>query len=338
MKLWLGALAVSIFLSGATAFGQNNGSIRGSVVDEKNVPVGKAKVNASAMNGQPTTSFVRYVHTDAQGYFLIDRLEWGKYGVFAMKEEAGYPDSGVSLYSNDVFPTITISPAAPAGEVQIHLGPKAGILTGVVTNVRNGAPLSAGFKLSRAASPDKWLSTSLPPNYRLLVPSSTDVLLEVSAPGFRTWTFRNPLRLTAGTEMRLDMSLEPLHDPNLHPSKLLVPDGYVGWLLLDYNVEDAEPVPIEAGAEVFKFPPTGTLSTSSPGPQRGAEDEYFYYSPDGSLRGIPADYRNGKGMIWGHYEGTRKGVLAQFGFFVGSEEQYKKYQSRTTHPGSISTP
>ena len=40
-------------------------------------------------------------------------------------------------------------------------------------------------------------------------------------------------------------------------------------------------------------------------------------------------------MIWGQYEGTRDGVLAQFGFFVGSEEQYKKFQARKTHPGPV---
>lgn len=207
-----------------------------------------------------------------------------------------------------------------------------------MTNAANGAPLNVGLKLTRAASPDKWLSTSAPPDYRILLPSSTDVLLKVSAPGFKTWSPGHPLRLEPGAEMHLDISLEPAHDPDLHVSKFLVPDGYVGWLLLEYNVKDTEPVPIEAGVKVFKFPSNGALNTSAPGPETGADDEYFYYSTDGSLREIPTDYRNGKGMIWGQHEGTRNGALSQFGFFVGSEEQYKKYQSRATHPGRISAP
>jgi hypothetical protein len=41
-------------------------------------------------------------------------------------------------------------------------------------------------------------------------------------------------------------------------------------------------------------------------------------------------------MIWGEHGGTRNGVMAQFGFFVGTEEQYKKYQTRMTRPGPIS--
>jgi len=138
--------------------------------------------------------------------------------------------------------------------------------------------------------------------------------------------------------MALDIRLEPTHDTNLHPSKFLVPDGYVGWVLLEYNVKDAEPVPMDGVAKVFKFPSSGALNTSSTGPERGADDGYFYYSPDAPLHQIPTDYRNGKAMIWGQHEGTRKGALAQFGFFVGSEEQYKKHQSRATHPGPITAP
>jgi hypothetical protein len=318
--------------------GQDKGWIRGIVVDEKDIPLNQAKVNADAMNGRTRATAIRYVETDGSGHFLIDRLEWGKYTVFAMKEDSGYPNMALSFYSNDAFPSVTITPAAPTAEIRIQLGPKAGILTGSLVNAANGAPVDAGFKLIRAASPGKWISTSVPPNYRILVPSSTDVLLEASAPGFKTWNPGHPLHLGPGAEMRLDILLEPSHDPNLHPSKFLVPDGYAGWLLLEYNIKDAEPTPIEAGVKVFKFPPNGALNTSASGPERGADDEYLYYSADGSLREIPTGYRNGKGMIWGQHEGTRNGTLSQFGFFVGTEEQYKKYQLQATHPGPISTP
>lgn len=308
---------------------QDTGAIRGTVVDEKGVALRKAKVNARPISGGPSKSIQHYVETDKEGHFLIDRLRWGTYGVFAMEEESGYPDMSASLYSNDVFPTVTITPSSPVAELRISLGPRAGIVTGSVTNAATGAPLNSSLKLIRAVAPNKWLSTSAPPSYRILLPPSTDVLLEASAPGFKTWTLPRPLSLQPGAELHLDIALEPSHDPDLHPSKFLVPDGYVGWLLLEYNVKDAGPVPIEAGAEVFKFPPSGTLNTSSPGPQRGAEDEYFYYSADGSLRQIPTDYRNGKAMIWGQHEGTRNGALSQFGFFVGAEEQYKKAGGRS---------
>jgi hypothetical protein len=318
--------------------GQEKGSIRGTVVDDRGSPLSKARVHANALDGRPRGALIRYVETDENGRFIIDRLEWGKYAIFAMKEESEYPDLGASLYSNDIFPTVTIVPQTPLADLRIQLGPKAGILTGSVVDATNGGPLNARFKLTRAAAPDKWLSTSAPPNYRLLLPSSTDVLIEVAAPGFKTWTPAGPLQLHPGEELRLDISLEPSHDPNLHPSKFLVPAGYIGWLLLEYNVKGAEPSPNESGLEVFRFPVDGILKTASTGPQRGAQDMYLYYSVNGSVQEIPTDYKNGKAMIWGQHEGTANGILSQFGFFVGSEEQYKKYQMRETHPGPISSP
>jgi hypothetical protein len=104
---------------------------------------------------------------------------------------------------------------------------------------------------------------------------------------------------------------------------------------LEHDVKDADPVPLEDEVKMFKFPETGILYTSSPGPQLGAEDEYCYYSRDGSKHPILQDYRGGKGMIWGQYQGSRGGVMTLFGFFVGTEEQYNKYQSQSGHPGPI---
>ena len=312
-----------------------DGLVRGTVVDETGVPVSSAKVNADPVNRGPIRSLVRYVETDAQGTFSIDRLAWGKYRIFAMKEETGYPNMRASFYSNDVFPVVAVTPEAPIAQLRIQLGPRAGILTGSVTSAKTGAPLNAGFKLTRALAPNKWISTSVPPNYRVLIPPSTDTLLEVSASGYETWHYggpsdpsrRSPLRLSPGAEMHLDILLEPRYDPNLHPSKFLVPDGYAGWLQLEYNVKDAAPVPVENGEKIFKFAKSGVLSTSSPGPDAGAENEYLYYSENGTTHEIPLDYRSGNAMIWGQHPGSKGGVMCLFEFFVGTEEQYKKHMT-----------
>jgi uncharacterized protein DUF6843 len=331
-----GSLVICLLSALSATAQQQRGMISGIVSDEKGIPVSGAKVNVERSNGHARGSLVRFVETDFRGHFLIDRLAWGRYKVFAKKEDAGYPPMNWSFYSEDSFPTATITPENPNVDLRVRIGPKGGVLVGSVSDASTGAPVNAGFKLLRALYPDKWISTSMPANYRVLIPASTDVLLEVSAPGFKTWNPGHALRLGSGAELHLDISLEPSHDPNLSQSKFLVPDGYVGWLLLEYNAEGADPVPTEAGVKVFKFPSIGKLNTSSPGPERGADYEYFYYSPDGSTREIPMDYRNSKGVIWGQHEGSRNGVMAQFGFFVGSEEQYKKYQSQAMHPGPIS--
>jgi hypothetical protein len=340
-RLRSASVLVLLFLA-ATIGAQDtgNGSIRGTVVDEKGAPVPGVKVNADTMDGRMRGTLVRYVDTDSSGHFLVDRLAWGKYRLFTIKKDAGYPNTAFSFYAGHVSPatTVTLTPTTPTAEVRIQLGPRAGVVIGSVVSAQDGAPVNASFKLTRIASPNEWFSTSVAPIYRVLLPASTDVLLEVSAPGFKTWTPGHPLRLEAGAEMHLDIQLEPSHDPNLHPSKFLVPEGFAGWLLLEYNVKDVEPVPAEDGVQIFKFPASGALSTSSVGPQEGAEDKYYYYSADGSLHPIPTDYRNGKGMIWGQHEGTRSGVLSQFGFFIGTEEQYKKFQNQFTRPGPIPTP
>ena len=38
------------------------------------------------------------------------------------------------------------------------------------------------------------------------------------------------------------------------PSRYLIPDGYVGWVRINFNVKDALPVSFEDGHYLFKFP------------------------------------------------------------------------------------
>ena len=193
------------------------GSIHGVVVDEIGIPVSKAAVSARIINGHILSTLIRYVETDTDGQFSLDRLEWGAYRVYANKEDSGYPDTSFSFYNKGFPTTATLTPQAPIAEVRIQFGPKAGILTGMVTDALSGAPINAGFKLIRTGSPDDWISTALLARYRVLVPPSTDITLEVSAHGYKTWysggssdPLRSvPLCLESGVEMRLDIQLQP---------------------------------------------------------------------------------------------------------------------------------
>lgn len=305
---------------------QSSGVIRGTAVDENGSPVEGALVNASpvARVGLSQHTLIRRVPTDAAGHFVIDRLQWGKYMFSAKKVESAYADTFFSFYYSAAGPQATITPASPTADVLIRLGPKAGVLMGSVTNAETGAPVDAGFKLTRTAPTNDWYSTSAESRYWVLLPSSVDVFVEVSAPGFKTWTSPGPLNLQPGAEMHLNVPLDPSPDLSLEPSQFLIPEGRVGWFLLVYNVKDSPPSPAIAGVKVFKFQQETVLRTSSPGPESGAKTTYFYYSGDGRLRKVPMDYRDGQGMIWGEYEGTIDGVTAEFGFFVGTEEEYTK--------------
>lgn len=338
MKYWLAVLIIWLpgpLLSQVADVAKDKGTIQGRVLDEKGLPLKGAKVHAEPMNGAAREGFVRYVETNEHGEYVIDRLAWGQYKVFALKEDSDYPNPYWSFYAQGLLLTTTITRTVPVADVEVRLGPRAGILTGSIKNAITGAPVNSSIKLLRVASPEKWISTSVAPDYRVLLPAGTEVLLEVSAPGFKPWNPGHPLLLHSGVELRLNVGLQPSYDPNLQPSRFLVPSGYEGWLLLEYGVKDAEPALPTDKFKTFRFPGTGELRTSSAGPEIGADNEYFYYSPDGTLREISGDYASGKGMIWGQYEGSRNGIMSQFGFFIGSEALYKKYKSQATHPGPV---
>lgn len=313
--VWLGCSSFAAYAQG--------GSISGTVVDQQGHAVSGASVNAGRQ-GVPVSSIVRFVETDIEGHFVIDHLRWGKYNVFAMKESAGYPNMAFSFYSNDSATQASITPAVPAAKIRIRLGPKSGLLSGSVTDSQTGGPVNANFKLSRAASPGKWLSSSEPSTYRVLLPPRVGVLIQVSAPGYETWKASGPLRLQPDERMELNIHLEPSRNPDLPTSEFLIPDGYVGWVLLDCNVKNTPPTPPVNGVRDFKFPKRAVLLTSSDIPAEAAPKRYLYYTQTGSTKDTLTDYRRGHGMVWGAAYGTAHGVLSEFHFFVGDEQQYKK--------------
>ena len=61
------------------------------------------------------------------------------------------------------------------------------------------------------------------------------------------------------------------------PVRYLLPDGYQGWVILDYEVDGAPTLRKENGFYVVQFDQTGRVSTSSSVETGWANDEYFYY-------------------------------------------------------------
>jgi len=326
-RLWLPLLAIS-FLIPAQGTEVREGVIQGVVLGEGRQPVRGAKVHAE-LTGVPMSTLIRYVETDENGFFLIDQLEFGTYYVAAKNEEEGYGDSGFSFFNDQPVRTAQISAQHRIADVVINLGPKAGVLTGTISNAVTGKPIPAGFWLVQAKDHNKWMSTSAAPNFRVLIPSSREMEVKVSAPGYETWVYPDPtipsqvLRMDPGSEIHLDIQLKPVHDRSLPVSKFLIPEGYVGWLRVEYDVECFPPIPVEDGVRILRFAGANVLETSSPMPEDAAERQYFYCAADGSERNLAADYRNGNGMIWQETLGSRGGKMRMFIFFVGTEEQSK---------------
>lgn len=115
------------------------------------------------------------------------------------------------------------------------------------------------------------------------------------------------------------------------PSRYLIPEGYVGWVRINYRMKGAPALPIEDNYYLFKFPSTGLLETSSDIEYGAANDDYFYYCGD-TRRKLKETAWGSGGMIWAGYNGWSENNFAERtgvygGFFIGTEEQLNKFGS-----------
>lgn len=105
--------------------------------------------------------------------------------------------------------------------------------------------------------------------------------------------------------------------------QFLIPEGYSGWVRVEFEIPGAPPLPQEAGLTVVKIPPSGALQTSSPEQYGWAKDSYAFYSSAGQ-RPIP-DSGEGR-LIWGEINGESSGSSGKRTyeeFFVGTQQQFK---------------
>ena len=129
------------------------------------------------------------------------------------------------------------------------------------------------------------------------------------------------------------VALPSCTEPHARPGTYVIPNGYIGWVRVDYNLENAPPLPIENGRQLYRFPPSGKLQTSSTLEHtRGRDVEYFYASQDSRLP-LKSTDRGGGGMIWGQFKNSmacsRGETKECYEYvFVGSEELYEKYKER----------
>ncbi len=109
----------------------------------------------------------------------------------------------------------------------------------------------------------------------------------------------------------------------------MIPDGYVGWVKIYFEIPNAPALPVEDGHYLFDIPSTGVLKTSSKLEDGFASDDFFYASGTKRTRLVETGWGEG-GLIHAGYTGSGgddvDGVPAIYeGFFVGPEEQLKKH-------------
>jgi hypothetical protein len=187
-----------------------DGRITGTVVDQAQRPIVGAYVMAvetlnQNLNNPPSAK------SDSSGHFEITGLALRNYHVYASKWQDGYPEADPA-YSDENQTAIVLSPDQPSGSVIISIR-KAGMVIAHVRDKTTGKPVSASYKLS---VPKRWERQG-ELSHPLLIHPSTDVMLEVSASGYKTWFYSDesnpsrqlPLRLESGELRSLRIELEP---------------------------------------------------------------------------------------------------------------------------------
>jgi Carboxypeptidase regulatory-like domain len=213
-----------ILLANAQAQPHPSGVIRGTVVDEAGNPVAGATVWAVRFD-VPVHGFQPEFQTGADGRFTIGHLSYGKYNVLAKKESDGYADVHWGVYDYSV-PTAEIFASAPVADVRVRIGPKAATVSGSITDAVSGAKLeTVTLRIWQWTGQHNTESNSLsassvanpPGTYRILVPPGKEVGLEISAPGYKPWTYSGefggtepfPLNLASGAAKVINVQLQP---------------------------------------------------------------------------------------------------------------------------------
>ena len=113
------------------------------------------------------------------------------------------------------------------------------------------------------------------------------------------------------------------------PSRYQIPDGYVGWVVIQYDIAGTPAVPVSNKQLVFVIPQSGLLKTSSSQQFGEAHDQYLYCGSSGCRELADTGWGKG-GMVWDESSGTSqetgKQEIRSEQFFVGTEAQYKKMQ------------
>jgi hypothetical protein len=139
----------------------------------------------------------------------------------------------------------------------------------------------------------------------------------------------NPMKKLRYLRLTLAFSLISVaatcQDQSRRPSRYLIPEGYVGWVRIDFNIKDAPPLPLENGFYLFKFPASGRIQTSSDMEYGVADDEHYYYAGE-DRKALRSSGWGGGGLIWAGFNGGAQGAkeVHQY-FFVGTEAQLKEF-------------
>jgi Carboxypeptidase regulatory-like domain len=183
------------------------GRISGIVLNEDGQPVTHASVCVSLAGSSMTECRVQ---TNETGQFEIEHMSMGTFHVFATKDEDGY--SG----ENQRGLKVVLSTQDPGANITIKLDPKAGMLVGTVRDSLTAKPVHE-IQVAYVSTEGKGNGSAGTYNgeFRVNVPTTSDYIIVVSAPGYKSWIYIDPtdqspsLRLASREQKSLDIELVP---------------------------------------------------------------------------------------------------------------------------------
>jgi hypothetical protein len=202
---------------------QLDGTISGTVLDQYGQPFKGVQV-CTYMIGAPNGSKEARgdcpaATTDEGGQFRIDRVAMGTFGVEAIKAEDGY----VAFAGTSVKRVVSLTPDQRSATVVLKLGAKPGVLLPSVRDKSTRKPVISFMFTWQIIDPHKPNSSFSggqainQVNEHALVPPEKDLLLTISARGYKKWFYVDSsdpsrpasIRLQPGEEKELIVELEP---------------------------------------------------------------------------------------------------------------------------------
>ena len=212
-------LVASTAQSDDTVITPESGTVNGVVTNEEGVVVAGATAYAHPLD-RPIAGRVPHAETNATGHFAIHELPWGLYSISATKEQDDYPEMFSAFFARN-YPAqrANLGPDNPTATLTIRLGPKAGRLTGTVKDAATSAPRNPCAEFKWASDPGNYLTGTglVNAEYRVLIPSSTNVLWKVWLDGYKPWYYpgttvesmATSVNLKPGQAKEVEIELQP---------------------------------------------------------------------------------------------------------------------------------